>query len=160
MDYDIDQIIEGKRDYEVLQWFASRAEAGEQLTAAEAIPAKVFQIDFAYRNGFVDLLWSDLVHLVYEVLPALEACGFQPAIEATRDLQALLDQYDFQKLLKSTEQPIEELEEEPQEMLLEEAAKLEGKHSIISREFSRGLLEAGFAYVQCNLDAYRQNQTG
>lgn len=160
MNYDIDQIIDGKPDYEVLQWFASRAESGEQLTPDEDIPAKVFQVDFAYRNGFVDLLWSDHVHLVYEGLPALEACGFKTAIDATRDLQAVLDQYSFRELLKSTEEPLEELEEEPQEALLAEAAKLETKYSIVSREFSRGLLEAGFAYVQSNLEAYRQNRTG
>ncbi|NWK57796.1 hypothetical protein HW115_19410 [Verrucomicrobiaceae bacterium N1E253] len=160
MNYNIDQIIEEKQDYEVLQWFASRIEAGEQLHPVEEIPAQIFQIDFAYRNGFVDLLWSDLVNLVYDGLPALEACGFQPAIVATQELQSALNKYNIFELLQTTEEPICSLDEKGRDALLDEASKLEQKHDVISREFSRGLLEAGFAYVQNNLGVYRSNNLG
>ena len=137
VNYDIDRVIEGKQDYEVLEWFASLAEVGESLTPVEEVPAQVFQIDYAWRNGFVDLLWSDLVHLAYDGLPALDHCGYQSAIDATRELQSLINRYNFSGLLKESEELIPSLEGDVRDALLEEAAKLEQKHSIISREFNR-----------------------
>jgi hypothetical protein len=156
MSYDIDQLLATMRDYEILEWFTSRAESGEDLTDLERVPVVIYEIDLAYQNGFSDLLWSYDVSLVYRGPAALEACRCDAALAATIELRAILDRYDYQNLMKKWESPLYEIDDSVSAPLLAEVGELEQKHKVVSREFSRSLIEGAHKFILANIDDFRR----